>query len=123
MRHRVAGVEPQRFVAEALDEIERVRDEENRLVAAAEFSELVEALVCETLVADCEHLVDQQHVGVDVNRDGEAETHVHPRRIGLHRRIDEFAKLREVDNLVEARVNLALAEPEHDAVDEDVLAA
>ena len=49
--------------------------------------------------------------------------HVHAGRVGLHRRVDELAQLREVDDLVEAILDLALREPEHDAVDEDVLAA
>ena len=44
-----------------------------------ELSELVEALVRERLVADREHLVDQQHLGVDVDRDREPEPHVHAR--------------------------------------------
>src|SRR5439155_12865041 len=35
--HGVAAIEPQRVVAETLDEVERVRDQQNRLVAAAEF--------------------------------------------------------------------------------------
>ena len=56
----------------------------------------------EALVADGQHLVDEQHVGVDVNRDREAEAHVHPRRVGLDRRVDEVVHLGEVDNLVEA---------------------
>ena len=54
-----------------------MRDEQNRLAAPPELGELVEALVREPFVADREHLVDEQHVGVHVNRDGEAETHVH----------------------------------------------
>ena len=46
-----------------------------------------------------------------------------PGRIGLDRRVDELAQLGEVDDLVEALLDLALGEAEHDAVDEDVLAA
>ena len=65
-------VEPQRLVAEAFDQAERVRHEQDRLVPPLELGELVEALVREALVADGEHLVDQQHVRIDVNRHGEA---------------------------------------------------
>ena len=73
-----AAVEPERFVAEAFDQGERVRDEQHRLAAAAEVAELVEALVGEALVADGQHFIDQQDVRVDVNGDGKArETHVH----------------------------------------------
>ena len=77
----------------------------------------------EALVADREHFVDEQHVGIDVNRDGESEPHVHAGRVGLHRRVDELLQLGELDDLVEALLNLALRQAEHDAVDEDVLAA
>ena len=100
-----------------------MRDEEHGLAAAAELGELVEALVRERLVADGEHLVDQQHVGVDVDGHGEAEAHVHAGRVGLHRRVDEVLEFGELHDLVEAPGDLALRQAEHDAVDEDVLAA
>ena len=117
-----AAIEPQRLVAEALDHAERVGDEQDGLAAALELRELVEALVREALVADGEHFVHQQHVGIDVNRHREAEAHVHAGRIGLHRRVDEVLELGELDDLVEAAGDLALGEAEHDAVDEHVLA-
>ena len=41
---RLALVEPQGLIAELLDQVERVRHEQDRLVAAAELGELVEAL-------------------------------------------------------------------------------
>ncbi len=50
---------------------------QDRLVAPLELRELVEALVREAFVADGQHLVHEQHVGIDVNRHGEAEPHVH----------------------------------------------
>ena len=123
MRPDAAVVDPQRLVAEALDQTERVRHEQDCLPAAPELGELVEALVGESLVADREHLVHEQHVGIDVNRHGEPEPHVHAGRVRLHRRVDELAQLGELDDLVEALLDLALGQPEHDAVDEHVLAA
>ena len=77
----------------------------------------------EALVADRQHLVDQQHFGIDVDGHREPEPHVHARRVGLHRRVDEVLQLGELDDLVEAALDLPLGEAEHDAVDEDVLAA
>ena len=100
-----------------------MRHQQDGLVAAPELRELVEALVREAFVADGQHFVDQQHVGIDVDGHGEAEPHVHARRVGLHRRVDELPQLRELDDLVEAPLDLALRQAEHDAVDEDVLAA
>ena len=98
-------------------------DEQDGLAAPAEFRELVEALVREALVADGQHFVDEQHVGVDMDRDRKPEAHVHARRIGLHGRVDELAQLGELDDLVEPLLNLPFGEAEHDAVDEHVLAA
>ena len=80
-------------------------------------------LCVKPFVADGEHFVHEQHVGIDVNRDREAEAHVHAGRVGLHRRVDELLHLGELDDLVEAARDLALGQAEHDAVDEDVLAA
>src|SRR5436309_950571 len=54
-----------------------VTHSQDGLAAPAELAELIEALVRESLVSDGKHLVDEQHVGVDVNRHGEAEAHVH----------------------------------------------
>jgi hypothetical protein len=58
-----------------------------------------------------------------VNRDREAQAHVHAGRVCLDRGIDKFLELGEIDDLVEAVLDLALAEAEHDAVDEDVFAS
>ena len=53
--------------------------QQNRLAPAANFSELVETLVGEAFVTDRQNFVDEEDVGIDVNRDGKAEPHVHPR--------------------------------------------
>jgi hypothetical protein len=118
----LAVIEPQGLVAEALHQSERVRDEENGLVPTLELGKFVEALVREALVPDGEHLINKQHVGIDVNRNSEAEPHVHPGRIGLDGRVDEVRELGEVDDFVEALLDLSAGESQHDAVDEDVLA-
>ena len=68
-------------------------------------------------VADGEHLVDEQHLRVDVDGDREAEPHEHARRVELHRRVDELVELGEGDDVVEARLDLRLGEAEQHAVD------
>ena len=120
---RNAVVDPQRFVTEALDEPQRMRHEQDGLAAPAELREFIEALVGKAFVAYREDLVHEQHVGIDVDRHGKPEAHVHPGRIRLHRRVDEGRELRELDDLVEPPRDLALGQTQHDAVDEDVLAA
>ena len=101
-----------------------MRHQQDRLAAPPELRELVEALVGEAFVADRQHLVDQQHIRIDVDRDREAKPHVHAGRIRLDRRVDELRELGEVDDFVEARAAISrLRQAEHDAVDEDVLAS
>ena len=119
----VPRIHPERVVAESLDQAERVCDEENRLAAALELGKFVQTLVREAFVADREHFVDEQHVGIDMDGDGKPEPHVHAGRVRLDGRIDEVFHLRKVNDLVEAACDFALGQPEHDAVDEDILTA
>jgi len=78
--------------------------------------------VRERLVADRQHLVDQQHVGIGVDGDREAEADVHAGGVVLDRLFHEVAETGELHDLVIAPPDLALREAEHGAVDEDVLA-
>ena len=100
-----------------------VRDEEHRPAGAAELLHPAQAAPLELGVADREHLVDEQDLGLEVRGDGEREPHVHAARVALHRRVDELLDARELDDLVEARVDLAALHPEDRAVQVDVLAA
>ena len=116
-----AVLEPSRGVAQVADGFERVRDDHDRLAGGAKVVELLQAPPLELGVADGEHLVDEQDVGVHVDRHGEAEPYVHARRVVLHRRVDEVLEPGEVDDLVEALVELLLGHAEDRAVEEDVL--
>ena len=60
-------------------------------------------------VADREHLVDDQDLGVEVRRDRERQPDVHPARVALHGRVDELLDPAELDDLVELRTDLARA--------------
>ena len=55
--------------------------------------------------------------------DGESQADIHAGGVGLDRLINELADSGELHDAIEARINLAPAETEHDAVDVDVLAA
>ena len=50
---------------------------------------------------------DQQHIGVDVGSDREAEPREHTRRVALERRINVRPEVGKLDDLVEARLYLA----------------
>ena len=65
-------------VAQPLNRRRVVRDEDDRAALLLELEDLAEALALKGLVADGENLVEQQHVGLDVRGDREAEAHVHP---------------------------------------------
>ena len=57
-----------------------------------------------------------------MSRDREGQTQLHPARVALHRRVDERPDVRELDDLVEATLDLLALHVEDRAVQEDVLA-
>ena len=109
-------------LAEPLDRGEIVRDEHDRRAGLLELLDALHALRLERRVADGEHLVEQEDLRIEMRRDGEAEPHVHARRVALHRRVDELTHARELDDAVELRVDLAPAHPHDRAAEIDVLA-
>src|SRR3954447_23263887 len=117
-----AALEQHRSVADPLDRRRVVRDEHDRAPTALEVGDPAVALLLERLVADGEHLVQQQHIGLHVHRDREAEPHVHPGRVGLHRHVGERLQLREGDDLVEVAVDVVAVEAVDRSVQVDVLA-
>src|SRR5581483_5432797 len=131
-RDRLAGFAVERHlavpqqhgaVAEPLDRLSVVRDEDDRAAAALELGDLAEALALELLVADGEDLVEQEDVGLDVRGDREAEPHVHPRGVRAHRQVDEALELGERDDLVHRLAHGAARQTVDRAVQVDVLAA
>ena len=69
---------------------------------AAHLVEDVRALLLEGGVADREHLVDQQDVGVGLDHHREGEPDQHPRGVVLQLQVDELLELGELDHRVEA---------------------
>jgi hypothetical protein len=110
-------------VAEPLDCPCVVRHEDDRAAALLEVEDLAEALALEGLVADGEHLVEEQDVGLDVRRDRKAEPHVHPRGVRPHRQVDELLEPGERDDLVELLADRHPRKAVDRAVQVDVLAA
>ena len=100
-----------------------MRDEDDRAAALLELRDAAEALALELLVAHGEDLVEQEHVGVDVRRDREAEPHVHAGRVGANGQLEVVADAGEVDDLVHAFADLRARETVERAVQEDVLAS
>ena len=82
-----------------------------------------EAPPLELRVADGEHLVDEQDLRLEVGRDGEREPDVHAARVALDRCVDEPLDAGELDDVVEAPLDLPALHPEDRTVEVDVLAA
>ena len=118
-----AAPEQDRALAQPLDRGRVVRDEDDRPTALLELEDAAEALPLELLVAHCEHLVEQQHVRVQVGGDREAEPHLHARRVGPHRQVDRLLEPGEVDDLVEMAPHVRAGEPVDRAGQEHVVAA
>ena len=116
-------LQPVGATAEPRHGLHVVRDEEHGAPRAGDLLDPAHAALLELVVADGEHLVDDQHLRVEVRRDGECEPHVHPARVPLDRRVDELPDPAELDDVVELRVDLAPLHAEDRAVQVRVLAA
>ena len=127
VRRPVVGLLPageeDRTLAEALDGLGVVRDEEDRAALVLERRDDAEALPLEVLVADGEDLVEEKDVGLEERGDREPEPHRHPARVGTDRPVDRVLDLGERDDLVEALANLGAPQALDRAVQEDVLAS
>lgn len=86
-REAVAGVTIEDFrtvmqhhdsITEALDLLRRMADENDRPPFTLKLADFVDTLELEQFVADREHLVNKQDVGIDMHGDGEREANVHP---------------------------------------------
>ena len=99
----LAMIEQRDARAELLDEEQVVRDQHERSPCALEVADGVQALALEALVADGEGLVDEDDLGIEVDRHREAEPHVHAGGVGPDRHVDEALELGEGDDRVEAR--------------------
>ena len=97
-------------------------DEENRPAFLLELLDPLDALALEGFVADRQHLVDQEDVGLDVHGDRETQAYVHARRVVPHLHVDEPLELGERDDLVEDLRGVAFRQSEDRGIHEDVLA-
>ena len=100
------------------------RDEHDRAPAARDVVHLAEALALELGVADGEHLVDEQDVGVEVRGDREGEAHVHAAGVALDRACRGTARCPRTRRSRRSVAAISLAAHAEDrAAEEDVLAA
>ena len=96
-----------RAVAELRDGLHVVRDEQDRASVRTEVLHAAEAPPLELRVTDCEHLVDEQDLGLEMRSDRERESHVHAARVALHGRVEEPLDPRELDHVGKLLLDLA----------------
>ena len=118
-----ALVHPQDSIAQPPHVPHVVRDEEDRLPFGDQPAQALERAAAERRVADSEHFVDQHDVGIAEDRDAEPEPRVQPRRVALHRHVDQALDFRELHDVVEAAIDLAARQPEQPGAEIYVLAA
>ncbi len=118
-----ALVKDDNAVAHLTNRTQVMGHEDERRTAIAYLAHALQALQLKRDVTNGEHLIDDQHVRVGKDRDGEAQPHEHARRVELHWRVEEVPQLGEVDDLVESGIQLGAIEPDDYPVEVDVLAA
>ena len=116
-------VEPHRPLADPLDRGQVVGDEHEGRPLQHHRPHPVDAPLLERGVAHGEHLVDEQHVGLEERGHAEAEPHLHPARIELHLPVDGVVELGEARRSRRTvRRHVLAGQTEQRAVEVDVLA-
>ena len=83
---------------------------------------LSQAFLLECGITDCQHLIHQQNLRLQVGGDGKGQAHVHAARIALDGCIDELFDLGEIHDLVEFALDFNPLHAQDGAVQVDVLA-
>src|ERR1700730_472151 len=110
-------------VAQLADIIHGMRNQEDGLSPPTKILNPLEALPLKSGVAYAENLIDDQNIGIDFNRNGKSEAHVHSGRVLLHRGVNKVSQFRKLDDGLLAFPDLALGQPQKQPVEQNVLAA
>ena len=97
--------------------------QDDRTPRASDLPHLPQALALEAEVADGQHLVDQEDLGLEMGSHGEGQAHVHAGGVPLDRGVEELGDLGELDDVVELPPDLGPRHAQDGAVQVDVLAA
>src|SRR5262249_23182748 len=81
----------------------------------------IQTLLLEPVVADRQHLVNNENFWIQMGGNRERKPNVHSGRIMLYRRVEEFFNLGKGNDLVELLSDFLLRHTEDSAVEEDVL--
>jgi hypothetical protein len=114
LQHAAALLDPQRAIAHLADLRVAVRDEHDRGAAVDAPAQRGAGFFLELEIADREHLVDQQHVGLDLDRDRKAQAHDHAGRVARDRLVEKVAQLGKLEDRRQPPHDLAPAQAEHE---------
>ncbi len=85
-----------------------------------DFLKTVETFFLECRISDSKDFVYEKNVRVHIDCYGKSEPHVHSRRIGPYRIVDEFLELRKCYDVIHLFVNLFFGQTENGCVGIDV---
>src|SRR3954468_21718020 len=120
---QLAGRDQQAALAERGGRGHVVRDEQHRPSAAADLLHLAEAFLLKGDTPDCDPLVDEQDLALEMRGHREREPHVHAARVVLDGRVDEARELGELDDRLAFAAYLRALQAEYRSVEEDVFSA
>ena len=104
---RAPSFQQDRPGAEALDRVHVVAHEEHRpAVSARDVLHTPQALLLELRVADRQHLVHDQHLGLEMRRHRKREPHLHAARVAFDGSIEKLADVGESHDLIELLLDL-----------------
>src|SRR5690348_13412906 len=116
-------IESDGALAERVDGVDVMRDEEDGAAGVGEVGHFAEAFFLEFGVADGEDFVDDEDFGFEMGGDGEGEAGVHAGGIVFDGSVEEFFGAGEGDDFVEAGGDFSALHAEDGAVEENVFAA
>ncbi len=107
--------------AESSERLEVMTHEQDRHSLVLQLAQLRHTARRESRVANRERFIDDENLGVDVDRNRERQPYEHAARVGLDRQIDELPDFRKGQDAIVSRINLGGAQPQQGSVEIDVV--
>ena len=104
------------LIAKARDIVLGMRHEHDGAAGCPESIDYFEALVLKRMIADCQDFIDQENIGVELRRNGEAQSRNHTFGIESEGQVDRVLQFRKFDNRVQSASYGGSAKPENDSV-------
>ena len=99
-----------------------MRHEYKRCSAFAKFGDRIKAFRLKADVANGKDLVQNKYVRFNGDSDCKSQSHRHSRAIALHRSIDKFSDIREVNDAIQLTIDFLSGQSKHRSIDIDILA-